>query len=313
VPVAVSVVGSLNLDVTLRVARLPAPGETVLSQHPAVVAPGGKGANQAAAAAAFGADVRMVGRVGADDAGQTLVADLARRGIDVSGVIASGGARTGGATIAVDPDGENIILVDPGANAMLTGADVGSAVLAGAAVLLVQLEVPQDAVLAALRTATGSALAILNPAPAAAVPADLLALADVLVPNRSELAGLTGAAVPADLDAVARLAAALAGTAAADVVVTLGSAGALVVPRDGGVAQVVAPRVDTIDATGAGDSFCGVLAVLLADGAGLADAVRIAVAAAAISTTGSGARGRLAGRGEAESLATELAVLALRD
>lgn len=311
--VAVAVVGSLNLDVTMRVGRLPGPGETVLSKHPAVTAPGGKGANQAAAAAAFGAAVLMVGRVGDDEAGRALLADLARRGVQVSGVAASAGARTGSATIAVDPAGENIILVDPGANGLLTDADVGGAGLAGVDAVLVQLEVPEPAVLAALQAATGPALAILNPAPAAAVPSDVLALADVLVPNLSELASLTGAARPADLDGVARLAAALAGTAAADVVVTLGSAGALVVPRQGGIAQVVAPQVGTVDATGAGDSFCGALAVLLSDGAGLTDAVRIAVAAAAISTTGSGARGRLASRGEAESLAAELAVLALRD
>jgi ribokinase len=234
--------------------------------------------------------------------------------VDVTCVLAAEGARTGGATIAVDPAGENIILVDPGANGLLTAGDVDGAGMAGSAAVLVQLEVPQPAVLAALQAAIrSSALAILNPAPAAAVPPSLLGLADVLVPNRSELAGLTGEAVPADLNAVARLAAELAGTAGADVVVTLGPDGALVVPRDGGIAQVLAPQVGTVDATGAGDSFCGALAVLLADGIGLTEAVRIAVAAAAISTTGSGARGRLASRAEAESLASELAVLALRD
>jgi len=305
VAVAVAVVGSLNMDLTLRVGRLPAPGETVLSQQPGVTSPGGKGANQAAAAAAFGADVRMIGRVGDDDAGRSLVADLAGRTVDVSCVLATQGTRTGGATIAVDPAGENVILVDPGANGLVAAADIDGAGLAGAAVMLVQLEIPQAAVLAALRAASNPAIAILNPAPAAALSPGLLSLADVLVPNRTELAGLTGTAVPADPAAIA----AMARTLDADVVVTLGPEGALVVPRDGNALQVVAPAVATVDATGAGDSFCGALAVSLGQGAELADAARLAVAAAAISTTAFGARGRLASRGEAESLAAELTVL----
>jgi ribokinase len=309
VAVAVAVVGSLNMDLTLLVGRLPGPGETVLSTQPGVISPGGKGANQAAAAAAFGAAVRMVGRVGNDDAGRSLVADLAGRGVDVAGVLATDGTRTGGASVAVDPSGENVILVDPGANGLVTAADIDGAGLAGAAAVLVQLEIPQAAVLAALRAASGAAIAILNPAPAAAVSPGLLSLADVLVPNRSELAGMTGAAVPADPGAAARL----ARTLQADVVVTLGSAGALVVPRAGSAVQVVAPRVATVDATGAGDSFCGALAVSLAQGAELAGAARLAVAAAAISTTALGARGRLASRSEAESLAGDLTVLPIAD
>jgi ribokinase len=309
VAVAVAVVGSLNMDLTLLVDRLPGPGETVLSRQPGVTSPGGKGANQAAAAAAFGADVRMIGRVGDDDAGRLLVADLAGRGVDVSFVGTADGARTGGASIAVDPSGENVILVDPGANGLVTAADVSGAALAAAAVVLVQLEIPQAAVMAALRAARGSALAILNPAPSAAVSSGLLSLPDVLVPNRSELAGLTGETVPADRSAIASL----ARTLAADVVVTLGSAGALVVPKERSTVQVVAPRVATVDATGAGDSFCGALAVSLAEGAELAEAARLAVAAAAISTTALGARGRLASRSEAESLAGELTVLPIAD
>lgn len=297
------------MDLTLLVGRLPGPGETVLSTQPGVTSPGGKGANQAAAAAAFGADVRMIGRVGDDDAGRSLVADLAERGVDVACVLATDGARTGGASIAVDPSGENVILVDPGANGLVTAADISGAGLTGAAVVLVQLEIPQPAVHAALQAASGTALAILNPAPATTVSPGLLSLADVLVPNRSELAGLTGAAVPADPGAVARL----ARTLGADVVVTLGSAGALVVPRQGSAVQVLAPRVPAVDATGAGDSFCGVLAVSLAQGAELAEAARLAVAAAAISTTALGARGRLASRSEAASLAAELTVLKVAD
>jgi ribokinase len=303
----VAVVGSLNADLTLLVDRLPGPGETVLSSAPGTIGFGGKGGNQAAAAAAFGADVTMIGRIGDDDIGQRIRGDLAERGVDVSGVRITPGARSGGATIAVNPAGENLILVDPGANGQLSPADIGPDILDRAAAILLQLEIPAQTVSAAVSMA--SAPVVLNPAPAIPLSADLLAGVAVLVPNQTELALLAGApppaAPPGGLAATAALARKL--PADLDVVVTLGAGGALVVPRRGGpVTHIGAPKVAAVDATGAGDCFCGTLAVSLAGGASLAEAARISVAAAALSVTVAGARGLLPGRGEAESLAATL-------
>jgi ribokinase len=302
-----AVIGSLNADLTLLVGRLPGPGETVLSSAPGTVGFGGKGGNQAAAAAAFGADVTMIARVGDDDVGERIRGDLRSRGVDVSRVRATPGARSGGATIAVDPAGENLILVDPGANGVLVPGDIDLDALDGAGAVLLQLEIPLATVAAAASKA--SAPVVLNPAPAAPLGPDLLADADVLVPNRTELALLAGEAPPAPpsgLAATAALARRLRG--GLDVVVTLGVDGALVVPGSGGPAtHIAAPAVKATDATGAGDCFCGTLAVLLADGVSLADAARISVAAAALSVTVAGARGLLPGRDQAEALAADLA------
>ncbi len=304
----VAVVGSLNADLTLPVPHLPMPGETVLATGPAHLAFGGKGANQAVAAAVFGGQVAMIGRVGTDEAGQAILADLERTGIDARCVLAADGERTGTATIAVDEAGENLILVDPGANRRLTPADVIAAPLGTAAVLLVQLEIPLAAMQAAVAAAGPRTLVVLNPAPASPVGQAVLDRVDVLVPNRSELGVLAGAAVPGTLAGIAKLARkAAVGT---DVVVTLGRDGALVVPGDGSAAtHIAAPAANVLDGTGAGDCFCGCLAVLLAERtATLARAVRVAVAAATISTAGRGARGRLPGRAEAEQLAAGLRV-----
>jgi ribokinase len=299
-----AVIGSLNADLTLLVGRLPGPGETVLSSAPGTVGFGGKGGNQAAAAAAFGADVTMIARVGDDDIGGQIRGDLRDRGVDVSQVRTTPGARSGGATIAVDPSGENLILVDPGANGALAPGDIDPDALDGAGAVLLQLEIPLATVAAAASKAT--APVVLNPAPAAPLGADLLAGADVLVPNRTELALLARAAPPSGLPETAALARKL--RAGLDVVVTLGTDGALVVPGSGGTAtHIAAPTVRAVDATGAGDCFCGTLAVLLAEGVSLADAARISVAAAALSVTATGARGLLPGRGQAEALAAGLA------
>jgi len=308
----VAVVGSLNADLTLLVDRLPGPGETVLSSAPGTVGFGGKGGNQAAAAAAFGAGVTMIGRIGDDDVGQRIRGDLAERGVDVSGVRITPGARSGGATIAVNPAGENLILVDPGANGQLSPADIGPDVLGRAAAVLLQLEVPVPTVFAAASMAT--APVVLNPAPAIPLSVGLLERVTVLVPNQTELALLAGAPPPAappagrgpaGLAAIAALARKL--PADLDVVVTLGASGALVVPRRGGpVTHIGAPKVTAVDATGAGDCFCGTLAVSLASGVSLAEAARISVAAAALSVTVAGARGLLPGPDEAEALAATL-------
>jgi ribokinase len=275
----VCVVGSVNLDVVVAVPHHPAPGETVLGGDRAEHH-GGKGANQAVAAARAGRPVAFVGRVGDDEIGGRLRAELEREGIDVTHLGTDPQARSGVALIAVDAAGENTIIVSPGANGRVGPDDVAAAadVLNDARVTLLGHEVPDSAVAAAAHVAGG--LVVLNPAPARPVTADVLARVDVLVPNRGELAALAGG----DGDP-AQLAQRLGRPA----VVTLGADGALVV-ADGRSERVPAPAVDVVDTTGAGDTFCGALAAALAGGAELAEAARAAVEAAARSVTWAGAR-----------------------
>ncbi len=297
------VVGSLNTDVAIAVDHLPGRGETVVTIGPTSIGFGGKGGNQASAAASLGAQVCMIGRVGDDDAGSTLRDDLLRQGIDVSCVLSTPGARTGSATIAVDRNGDNIILVDIGANALLRPADIGSPLVAAAAAVLVQLEIPMATALAALRSTSG--LAVLNPAPATALPDEVFAETDVLVPNCNELALLTGAPPPRDPDETLALVEKLPSDL--NVVVTLGADGALVVDRRGHrVTHLWPPPVDTVDTTGAGDIFCATLVVALTEGMTLVEAATQAVAAASLSTTAFGARGYIPTRAQAEPLRTSV-------
>lgn len=284
----ITVVGSLNLDLVLSVAHLPRPGETVVGSRAQSV-PGGKGANQAAAAASLSGEVTMVGRVGDDPSGVLVVEQLAAHGVDVVTVLRTPGVRTGAATVAVDPAGENLIIVAPGANAVLTEQDVAVDSVRTASVVLLQLEVPLPTVLAAARAATG--LVVLNPAPPAALPPSLLNRVDVLVPNEWELAALAGAE-PKRLG-VESLAALARAVTTRDVVVTMGARGALVVSPSCLPVVISPPPVDIVDTTGAGDCFCGALAVSLARGDGLEDAARYATVAATLSTLGAGARGAL--------------------
>jgi ribokinase len=274
---SIAVVGSINVDVVVEVDRLPAPGETVVGGDRREL-PGGKGANQAVAAARLGGAVALVARVGADDAGRRLRDALAGEGVDVTHVGEDPEAPTGMALIAVDAAGENTIVVSPGANDRVSPADVRAAsdLLAGAAVILIQHEVPDEAIAAALAAAGGTV--VLNPAPARALAGPV----DVLVPNRGELEALAGRAG----DPV-ELARALHGAAA--VVVTLGPEGAVVVQGER-AERIQAPRVDAVDTTGAGDAFCGALAQALADDATLVEAARWAARAAAVSVTRLGAQ-----------------------
>jgi len=285
---AVAVVGSLNLDLVVRVPKLPGPGETV-SGEDVFANPGGKGANQAVAAARLGRRVAMVGCVGDDQAGRDLLGSLAADRVDTAGVRVAAGVPSGTAFITVDGAGENQIVVSPGANARLTPDDVAAAgpALAAAAVTLVQLEVPLETVAAAARAAGG--LVVLNPAPVQGLPEGLVGEVDVLVPNRVELAQLAGAPVPAGVEEAAALAGRLAARA---VVVTLGADGALVV-EDGRTGRVPAVPVRPVDTTAAGDAFCGGLADALAGGAALLDAARWAVRVAAAACTRQGAQASL--------------------
>jgi ribokinase len=268
----VVVVGSINIDVVARAPHHPAVGETVLGTDLKLV-PGGKGANQAVAAARLGARTRLVGRVGSDGFGDTLLAFLAGEGVDVSSVGRDPGAPSGTALIVVG-DGDNTIVVVPGANAALTAEDVATAAMGRGDVVVAQYEIPLPVVGAALRRAkSAGALTVLNPAPALASPADLLDLADVVVMNETEEAVL-GGQLPTRADQV--------------LVVTLGARGA--VARIGAATIEVEGRpVDVVDSTGAGDCFVGALATALGRGDGVADALAFANAAAALSVQQFGA------------------------
>jgi ribokinase len=294
---AVAVVGSLNLDLVVRAARLPGPGETV-SGDDVFRNPGGKGANQAVAAARLGRRVAMVGCVGDDAAGRELLESLAGAEVDTERVRVVDGVPSGTAFITVGDDGENQIVVSPGANARLTAADVDDArpALEAAAVTLLQLEVPLEVVAAAAATAGGRV--VLNPAPVRDLPGGLLAGVDVLVPNRVELAQLAGARPPSSVEEAAELAGRLPTRA---VVVTLGADGALVV-EDGRVTHVPAVPVRPVDTTAAGDAFCGGLADALAGGASLQEAARRAVRVAAAACLRPGAQASLPTPADLEAL-----------
>ncbi|MDL4774400.1 ribokinase [Actinomadura xylanilytica] len=293
----VVVVGSVNADLVVRVDRRPEPGETVLGSDLAVH-PGGKGANQAVAAARLGGRVGIVGRIGDDGNGELLRASLAAAGVGLGHLLGTGGP-TGVALITVGPDGDNSIIVSPGANARLGPADVAAAraMIAAAAVVSFQLEVPLPAVLAAARTAADAgARVVLNLSPPAPVPDELLRLCDPLVVNEHEAAFLLagrdgGDGPPGDGDGdggdPAGLADGLLGLGPRSVVITLGPGGALVADASG-TARVTSPRVEAVDTTGAGDAFTAALCLRLARGDALPDAARFAarVGAASVRTPG---------------------------
>jgi ribokinase len=290
----ITVVGSLNLDTTVRVPRLPAPGETILGTD-RFDDTGGKGANQAVAAARLGRSVAMVGMVGSDDAGNRLRSALAADGVDTRFVAVSQQTATGMAIIQVDESGENTIVVDPAANGAFRPEHLASVahVVAAASVVLIQLEIPLDTVAAAVAAATG--IVILNPAPATSLPIEVLRGVHVLVPNASELALLAGSDVPANPDEAIAAARTLDGPES--VVVTLGAQGAVVV-TGGSAHHIPAPTITAVDPTAAGDAFCGGLADALVRGEGLVEAVRWAVRCGAVAATRWGAQASLPTRAE---------------
>lgn len=280
----VLVVGSYNRDTVLRVPRFPQPGETLAASgidrfH------GGKGSNQAVAAARAGAQVAIVAALGRDAAGDAAMELWAGEGIEAAAVARLPGLPTGEALILVDSDGENEIVIAAGANAALDAATAAAAAADGPALVVAQLETPLPATEAAFRAARAvGATTLLNAAPAQALPEPLLAATDILVVNETEAALLLGGEAPP-----AELAAALAQRRGRGVVLTAGAAGACWAPREGRVLHAPAPSVSVVDSTGAGDAFIGALAAALAEGLPEEAALRRGVVAGALACGRAGA------------------------
>ena len=312
------VVGSLNTDLVVRAPRFPQPGETISGEDLQVI-PGGKGANQAVAAARLGASVSMLGRVGKDNFGDFLLDNLNQNHVDTT-LVQRDDASTGTAIIIVDSNGQNSIVLSAGANGRVAAADLTS--FPDHKLLLLQLEIPLETVLFAAKRAHESGLrVILNPAPAKLIPAELIALADFIIPNETELSLLTGLPVndPNSTDTTEQAARALLRSGAQNVIVTLGSKGALIVTSAYAQAiQVDTYPVDVVDTTAAGDAFIGGFAAKLLESDSLLSnmqedtpmgtralalqrAVRYGCACGALATTKFGAQPSLPTKAEVET------------
>jgi ribokinase len=281
------VVGSANADLVIGVERRPGPGETVLGSDLAVH-PGGKGANQAVAAARLGARTALLARVGDDAHGRLLLDAQRAAGVDTVGVLV-GGAPTGVALITVDPSGDNSIVVSPGANGKLTPADIRAAgsLFHASRVVSAQLEIPLETVVEVVRTLPPGTRFVLNPSPPRPLPQEVLAACDPLIVNEHEARVLLGEAGVGDVpEDWARL---LLARGPRSVVVTLGARGALVASAEG-VARVPSVRVEAVDTTGAGDAFTAALAWRLGSGESLADSAAYAARVGAAAVTRAGAQ-----------------------
>lgn len=301
----VVIVGSVNMDLVARMPRLPRPGETLQGDSFQTI-PGGKGANQAVAAARLGARVTMIGRVGDDGFGEDLRKSLQSSGVITDHVMTTQQCSSGVALIGVDSAGANSIVVIGGANSCLTPADIESLsnVIAAADVLVVQLETPVDTVATALRIARQYHVkTILDPAPAPSgkLPEELNTV-DVISPNQTEAEALTGVVV-SDIDSAQEAARRLLKNGAADVVMKLGELGALVCNRAGETHHVPATKANIVDTTAAGDAFTAGMAVALAEGQGLVAAARFGCAAGTLACTVFGAQPAMPGREAVEKFA----------
>ena len=298
------IVGSLNMDLVVQVPTIPAPGETVLGNNFATI-PGGKGANQAVAAARLGAKVSLIGRVGADAFGEQLLANAKKEGIDVTHVGCDPAAASGVAMITVDAQGQNSIAVASGANYCLTAAHVREAwaALKNVDLLVMPLETPLETIETAVTLANQAGVkVILNPAPAQKLPQTILAGVDVLVPNEPETTQLTDIEIDSP-ESTRKAAQALLALGVGNVVLTLGSRGALVLAGETNQFTQVEPYpVKVVDTTAAGDAYVAGLAVALGEGKELVEAAQFANAVGALAVTKQGAQPGMPTREEVEIL-----------
>ncbi len=296
------VIGSLNMDIVLSLHHMPQPGETIIardkSEHP-----GGKGANQAFAAARLGGNIAMIGRVGSDKYGETLVSNLKNAGADTSGIIMQPDTDTGLAFIYVDEKGENSIVVASGANALLTPQDIRDMerLLNACDIVLVQLEIPYETVAYVIEEARRKGKTVmLNPAPVMKGLEGLIKMTDILTPNECELEELSG--VKADsMESIESGAKALIEKGAGSVIVTLGEKGALLVDRDR-ARLFPAKKVKAVDTTAAGDAFSAAVCVALAEGRSIDDAIMFANNVSGIVVTRMGAQPSIPCRREVDEL-----------
>lgn len=282
---SIAVIGSINTDLVVFTDRCPGPGETLAARDFAIL-PGGKGANQAVAAARLGGRVEMIGRVGDDAFGRDRIAGLAEAGVGTLGVLTTPGMPSGIASIIVVHSGENRILIVPGANARVLPSDIDPAFLHNSAIIVLQLEIPIETVAWIIATATVPVL--LNPAPAMKLDTAMLRGLAWLVPNRGELATLTGLPTTR-MDDVVVAARRLVRQGIGAVITTLGPDGAILVTRDR-VAHVEAPIVTAVDTTGAGDAFIGCFAQTLVETGDVDAALARSVRYASLSVTRRGAQ-----------------------
>ena len=297
----VVVIGSANIDLVSSVASLPVPGETVLGNS-FIKTPGGKGANQAVAASKLGGEVSFVGCIGPDQEGEILRSSLKNANVNCDFLISRPEVSTGNAMIGVDAEGNNSIIVNSGANSALTQEDIVAAkeIVESAQVVLMQLEISTKCLEVAVEMASG--IKILNPAPVVDISKKLLEKIDVLIPNRIELARLSNKESFENLD---ELEAAAKGLGIQTVIVTLGSAGALLV-SDKQTELISSPAVESVDTTGAGDAFCGSMAESLSRGLSFLESVEYSVTAGALSTTTYGAQISMPTRSEVDSFLGEI-------
>lgn len=295
----ITIVGSLNMDLVIRSPHIPQPGETIIGRDFQTI-PGGKGANQAVATARLGGKVNMVGKVGNDAFADVLLNNLRNSGVNADFVQVDDNSATGVALIVVDDSGENIIVVASGANMQLSESDIMTAeqVISSSDVLLLQLEVPLPVVTRAAQIAQANGVkVILNPAPARQLPAELLKMVDILVPNESETELLTGLMLGSEVD-LEKAAQNLFGSGVGSVVITLGGRGALYLDSDGEQEKVEAFQIKPVDTTAAGDAFMAGLAVTIGEGGSLSEAIRWGNAAGALAAMKFGAQTSLPSRDE---------------
>lgn len=294
------VIGSSNTDMTVRSATLPKPGETVLGGD-FRMGPGGKGANQAVAARLLGGEVTFVCKLGRDMFGEGASKHYESCGLDTSKILWSD-KPSGVALITVNSKAENSIVVASGANADVTVSDIDSVadIIKSSGILLLQLEIPMDAVVRAAEIAFEAGVqVVLNPAPAAALPAELLKCVSILIPNETEASAISGIDIN-NFETAAAAAERLKGMGVREVIITMGSRGSVVC--DGDCTFVPAVKVNAVDTTAAGDTFCGGVCVALSEGKALSEAVKFATAASSIAVQRPGAQDSVPNRCEVDKL-----------